>query len=686
MTSPTYSIGIDTGGTFTDVVAYGSDGAVHLTKVPSTPEDPGAAVRRILDQVLDDWGIDAPQIVRFVHGTTVATNAVLERKGARIGLLTTEGFKDVLEIGRQNRTQIYDLILRPETPGFLVPGARRRGVLESIGPTGEVEKPLDEASLAAAVAHLVAQDVDAIAICFLFSFANPVHERQAAAFIAQRHPEIMISLSSDVDPAFREYERTCVTAFDAYIKPRLDRYLAGMEDDLKSAGAPAPLQIMQSRGGVCSSVIARRRPVRLFLSGPAAGVIGACAAGAEAGLKDLITVDIGGTSSDIALIFDGQPLVRPEGNLDTYAIRVPMVDVNAIGAGGGSIAWIDEAGGLRVGPKSAGADPGPACYGRGGEWATVTDASVALGYIDPGYFAGGSLKLDQDRARAVIRTAVAEPLGMSPEHAALGIHRVVNAQMAEGIRLVSISRGIDPRQFALVALGGAGPLHATALAGELGIGAVVVPRNPGVLSASGLLSAITEHEVSAAFPNALADLTMDPVHAALERIDAECAELMAQEQAPIDRVAKSYYADVCYVGQAHYMEVPLQLDADAPLDRLFEDFCALHERQYGHHTRSPAKIVNLRTVHRADTRIAEPGTLKRADGNAHKGRREIIVAQGRVQADVYDRDRLNVGDEFDGPAIIEQNDTTTLVEPGWRGKVGEGSILVLTAMPNEGKA
>jgi len=282
MTSLTYSIGIDTGGTFTDVVAYGSDGLMRLTKVPSTPEDPGAAVRRVLDDVLDEWGISSRQIVRFVHGTTVATNAVLERKGARIGLLTTEGFKDVLEIGRQNRTQIYDLMLRPETPGFLVPGARRRGVVEAISPKGNVETPLDPASLEVAVAHLVEQGVDAIAICFLFSFANSVHERQAAAYIAERHPDIMVSLSSAVDPAFREYERTCVTAFDAYIKPRLDRYLAGMENDLKEAGTPAPLQIMQSRGGVCSSVIARRRPVRLFLSGPAAGVIGACSAGAEA--------------------------------------------------------------------------------------------------------------------------------------------------------------------------------------------------------------------------------------------------------------------------------------------------------------------------------------------------------------------------------------------------------------------
>jgi N-methylhydantoinase A len=678
MSSPTYAIGIDTGGTFTDVVAYGSDGSLRLTKVPSTRADPGAAVRQVLSDVLKAWEIRHGQVERFVHGTTVATNAVLERKGACIGLLTTDGFTDVLEIGRQNRHQIYELILKPETPGFLAPGVRRRGVVEAIGPTGEIETKLDEASLKAAVDALVAEGVEAIAICFLFSFANPIHERQAAEYIARHHPQLMVSLSSEVDPAFREYERTCVTAFDAYVKPRLDRYLARMEGDLRQSGVPAPLQIMQSRGGICSSVVARRRPVRLFLSGPAAGVIGACSVGIEAGLRDLITVDIGGTSSDIALIFGGEPLVRPDGVLDTYAIRVPMVDVNSIGAGGGSIAWIDEAGGLRVGPESAGAEPGPACYGRGGERATVTDASVTLGYIDPEFFAGGTLRLDPTLARQVIETTVAEPLGLTLDEAALGIHRVINAQMAEGIRLVSISRGIDPRQFALVALGGAGPLHATALASELGIRTVVVPRFPGVLSASGLLSAMVEHEASIAFPRALARLDLATVRETLDRLDEECAQLMAEERLEAATTSRSYYADVCYVGQAHHIEVPLQLDAASPLERLYEDYCAAHERQYGHHTRAPAKIVNLRSVHRADRRMAMQKPRAGVGGTASKSERQILVTDGRVTARVYDRDALEAGARIDGPAIVEQNDTTTLVEPGWRAEVGPEGILILT--------
>ena len=458
------SIGVDIGGTFTDVVAVGSDGALRIAKVPSTRSDPSAAVRTVLTTLLPDWEVPPQSVQRFVHGTTVATNAVLERKGARLGLLATEGFTDVLEIGRQARRQIYQLILKPETPVFLAPGVRRRGVVESIGPDGEVRTPLDMGSLERSVEALLAEGVEAIAVCFLFAFLNPAHERQAAAYIRGRHPGLVVSISSDVDPAFREYERTVVTAFDAYVKRGLEKYLVDMEGDLRGAGVPATLQIMQSRGGVCSAGIARQRPIRLFLSGPAAGVVGAREVGLSVGHEDLITVDIGGTSSDIALIAKGQPVIRPEGLLDGYRIRVPMVDVNSIGSGGGSIAWIDAGGGLRVGPQSAGAEPGPACYGRGGTDATVTDASIVLGLLDPAYFAGGTVRLDPQLSFKAIEEKIARPLGLTVLQAALGIHRVVNVQMAEGIRLVSIRRGVDPRVFALMPFGGGGALHATALA------------------------------------------------------------------------------------------------------------------------------------------------------------------------------------------------------------------------------
>ena len=466
-TPQSIEIGVDIGGTFTDVVFRRGDGALRFFKLATTRANPSEAVRSALARMLESRDFEADSVSRFAHGTTTATNAVLERAGARTGILTTAGFEDVLELGRQSRRDMYDIHLTPSAPVFLAPGARRIGVPERIAADGSVVIPLDEVALQNAVAALIEDGVQAIAVIFLFSFINPQHERRARDVIAELAPDISVSLSHEVDPAFREYERTCVTAFDAYIKPVLHRYLEAMEKDLDAAGIIAPLQVMQSRGGLTSAKTARQRPVRLFLSGPAAGVIGGSAVGRAAGFDNLITVDIGGTSCDIALIRDGKPVIRKEGMIDGYNIRVPMVDVNAIGSGGGSIAWIDGGGGLRVGPRSAGADPGPACYDRGGDAPTVTDASLVLGYLDPDSFAGGTLALQPERGRTAITQAVAKPLGLTLAQAALGIHRVVNAQIAEGIRLVSVRRGIDPRDYTMVALGGGGPVHATSLAREL---------------------------------------------------------------------------------------------------------------------------------------------------------------------------------------------------------------------------
>jgi N-methylhydantoinase A len=677
------AIGVDIGGTFTDVVARGADGSTRIAKVPSTRPDPAEAVRNVLRDLLPAWELAPGAVERFVHGTTVATNAVLERKGSRLGLLATEGFSDVLEIGRQSRRQIYELLLKPETPVFLAPGAQRRGVAEGIGPSGEVTRPLDLESLAQAVDALVAEGVQAIAISFLFSFMNPVHERQAAEYIRRKHPQLLVSLSSEVDPAFREYERTVVTCFDAYVKAGLDRYLARMESDLAEAGVPATLQIMQSRGGVCSARIARRRPIRLFLSGPAAGVVGAREVGRSVGCENIITVDIGGTSSDIALIAEGKPVIRPEGLLDGYRIRVPMVDVNSIGAGGGSIAWIDAGGGLRVGPHSAGSQPGPASFGRGGGEATVTDASLVLGLIDPAYFAGGTMKLDRELALRAVQERIATPLGMSVLQAALGILRVVNVQMAEGIRLVSISRGVDPRSFALMPFGGGGALHAAALARELHIDTILVPRYPGVLCAAGLLSAPVEHEVAGAFVRKFAQVDVHDMLAQCRRLADECASRMREEGVPAGQVQTSYYADVCFVGQAHHIEVPFELDdPEALLDRVYERFCQLHEQVYGHSTRSAAMFVNLRAVQHAGAAQSGSAAGLAAGGSrpaARKGSRKILLdARGDfVAAGVYDRDGLAPGDLVDGPAIIEQSDTTTLVEPGWQATVAPNEVLIM---------
>ncbi|MBL8699102.1 MAG: hydantoinase/oxoprolinase family protein [Alphaproteobacteria bacterium] len=674
-------IGVDIGGTFTDVVARDADGRVHFVKLPTTRKDESIAVLQSIRLMAERWGIAPAAIARFAHGTTVATNAVLERKGAKLGLITTEGFRDVIEIGRQMRHDMYRIALSPQTPTFLAPGSRRKEVRERVAADGTVVTPLDEAGLRAAADALVAEGCEAIAICFLFSFVNPAHERRAKAIIAAAHPAVAIAASHEVDPAFREYERSVVTAFDAYVKPVIDRYLARLERGLAEAGVPAPLQVMQSRGGLMVSEVARQRPVRLFLSGPAAGVIGAQQAGREADIGDLITIDIGGTSSDIALIAGGEALIRPDGVIDGFPVRVPMVDVNSIGAGGGSIAWLDRAGGLRVGPHSAGSEPGPACYGRGGTQATVTDASVVLGWIDPSFFAGGALALQPDLAREAVRKTVAEPLGMSIEEAALGIHRVINAQMAEGIRLVSIRQGLDPRKFTLLPLGGGGAIHATALARDLHIQRILVPPHPGVLSAAGLLAAPVEHEVSGAYGAALADTDVAALRAAFAPLDRQAAALMAKETLGGAAVSVHWAVDMCYVGQAYTLEVPLSTEGRDPLARLYDDFLALHDRVYGHATRVPARIVNLRTLHRARAPVAAPLAPTPAQGEKpEKGRRRIRVADSRtpLEALILDRAAMRPGFAFTGPAIVEQSDTTTLVEPGWSGTVDAKCNLILT--------
>jgi N-methylhydantoinase A len=674
-------IGVDIGDTFTDVVCRGSDGDVRLVKIPTTRRDPSAGVRAALAVMRSDWSIPAPAIARFVHGTTVATNAVLEAKGAKIGLLTTEGFRDVLEIGRQMRHAMYDLVLKPEAAGFLAPGHLRKEVRERVTATGAVLVPLDEASVERAVMALKAEHVGAIAVSLLFSFLNPSHEIRIREIIKRLAPGVMVSLSSEVDPAFREYERTCVTAFDAYLKPLVDRYLDSMERDLAHAGVKAPLQIMQSRGGIASSRIARQQPVRLFLSGPAAGVIGGLEVGRALGIDDLITIDVGGTSCDIALVSGGQPLIRSEGTIGGYTVRVPMVDVNAIGAGGGSIAWLDDAGSLRVGPESAGSEPGPACYDCGGDEPTVTDASILLGYIDPGYFADGSLTLVPKRASEAIQRQIAGPLGLSLEAAALGIHRVVNAQMAEAIRLVSIGRGIDPRGYTLVPLGGAGPLHATALARELGIVRILVPLHPGVLSAAGLLHAPIEHEIAAAFPHPLERVAWPEVRHALDELDRGCGALMRCEGITPEQCRIVYSADVCYIGQSYHLEVPLSPTAPDPLALLYDEFRAMHDRVYGHSTDARACIVNLRAIHRSAVAAPRQAGYAAVGEPGRTVQRRILTAEsgGSVVANIYERSALAPGMRFAGAAIVEQGDTTTLIEPGWRALVAPNGTLILSA-------
>ncbi|HEX6080992.1 MAG TPA: hydantoinase/oxoprolinase family protein, partial [Methylomirabilota bacterium] len=433
-------IGVDIGGTFTDIVALDRSGRLALTKVPTTPRNLLEGIAAATTKVLALAGATPADVERFIHGTTVATNAILEQKGATTALLTTAGFEDVLEMGRMKRSRMYDLGMDPEVPTFLAPRRRRLGIRERLDAGGHALVPLHEEDVRQAVEILRAQGVSAVAVCYLFSFLNPAHERRTREIIAELAPEISVSLSSEVDPTFREYERSVVTAFDAYLGPVVKRYLAGLAETLRGLGVRGVPLIMRSRGGIVSAALAAQQPVTLFLSGPAGGVIGAAFAAERSGVANFVSLDMGGTSNDVALVRDGRPLLVGEGAIGPFPVRTPMVDVNTIGAGGGSIAWIDAAGGLRVGPRSAGAEPGPACYGRGGDEATVTDASVVLGYLNPARFAGGSLPLDVAAAERAL-AALGRRLGLDPVAAAAGIHRVINARMADQIRLVTIKRG-----------------------------------------------------------------------------------------------------------------------------------------------------------------------------------------------------------------------------------------------------
>jgi len=673
-------IGVDIGGTFTDIVALDRAGRLALTKVPSTPKDLLQGIGAAVTQVLALAGARPSDVERFIHGTTVATNAILEQKGAVTAVLTTEGFEDVLELGRMKRSRMYDLAMDPEVPTFLAPRRRRLGIRERLDARGRVLVPLDEDAVRSAVQALQAQAVQAIAVCYLFSFVNPAHERRTREVIAELAPDISVSLSSDVDPTFREYERLCVTAFDAYLGPVVKRYLAGLADTLRGLGVPAVPLIMRSRGGIVSAALAAQQPVTLFLSGPAGGVIGAAFAAERSGVSDFVSLDMGGTSNDVAVVRDGTPLLASEGAIGPYPVRTPMVDVNTIGAGGGSIAWIDAAGGLRVGPRSAGADPGPACYGRGGDEATVTDASVVLGYLNPARFAGGTLALDTAAAERAV-AAVGRRLGVDAVAAAAGIHRVVNARMADQIRLVTIKRGHDPRQFSLVVLGGAGPVHGAALAAEMGMAEVLVPEAPGVLAAFGLLAAAVEHHHARTLQARTDAADLDAVNRCLAELDRAGRRRMREEGAPADLVRVAYTADMRYVGQAYELEVPIAVPVTRErMPEVLTAFHAVHERVYGYaRTQQAVEFVNFRAVHTYPLPRPVVTPAARATGtltDARLGERRAYFG-AFVPTAIYERARLPLGARLAGPAIVEQSDTTTVIPPGVTALVDDAGNLRL---------
>jgi N-methylhydantoinase A len=649
-------VGVDTGGTFTDLVLL-QGGTIRVHKVLSTPDDPSQAIV----EGLTTLGV-RESLSALVHGSTVATNAVLEHKGVRTGLITTAGFRDVLEIGRQTRPKLYDLKVQKELP--LVPRSLRLEVVERLNERGEVMTPLDEASLKVAIDTLQKERVDAIAVCLLFSFTNTEHEHKVTE--AARAAGFYVSASYEVVPEFREYERTSTVVLNAYVGPLIDRYLAKLEEVLPR---DIPFRIMQSNGGSISSATARQMAARTLLSGPAAGVVGAAFVAEAAGFKRAITLDIGGTSTDVALI-DGAITEATDGKIGGYPTKLPMIDIHTVGAGGGSIAWFDVGEALRVGPGSAGANPGPAAYGRRGTEPTVTDANVVLGRLIPTAFLGGSMALDREQAQKVVGS-IAERLGTSLEEAALGIIRIVNANMEGAIRVISVERGSDPRDFMLTAFGGAGPLHACELATALQIPRVFIPKTPGVLSALGMLAAdiIKDYVRTIMVSSQEAGETIEKAFSDLE--EQGRAEL-AKEGFSSEHIAIEPSLDLRYVGQSYELTVPFEED----IERAITHFHAAHEKRFGYNDPGErVQVVNVRLKARG---VVTRPTLERqeeqhgATATAQETRPVFFArANGATAHDtaVYEREQLVAGARIQGPAIITQYDTTTVIPPEWQARV-----------------
>lgn len=675
------SVGIDIGGTFTDVVVCPDDGSpATIAKVPTTPADPGIGLVTGLGRALDAAGVDPSDVSWLVHGTTVGTNAVLERAGARIGIITTAGFEDVLFIGRAKRAKMYDLFAGPTTPGFLCPRRRIHGVRGRVDPAGRVVDALDEAAVERAVATLVDDDrVDAIAVSLLFSFADPSMERRVEEIVRAHGADTYVSLSSRIDPRFREFERLVVTAFDAYIRPKLATYIRGLRGRLRHAGVPSPLQVMESHGGIVASELVEERAAGTLLSGLAGGATGAAAVAAQAGHSRVLGFDMGGTSTDVTLIVDGSPLVDDEGRLSGQPLRLPMVDVHTVGAGGGSIAYVDAAGSLRVGPRSAGADPGPASYGRGGNDPTVTDANVVLGFLGGSGLAGGRLRLSPELAEKALRTRVADRLGMDLVRAAWGVHRLANAAMSAAVRVVSVARGYDPRRFALIASGGAGPLHACSIADDLGIGEILVPPHPGVLSAYGLLAADTRVNRWRTYRARLGEDDPAGLVAALDGVAGEAADEVARATSEAGLTAQVTRAvDARYVGQSHELTVPVPATADAGevVESVAAGFHERHRLLYGQY--DPDGRVEVAAVRATATVPRTTPALAPATDTGALDDRQVYLPERETFATVPVLPRGAVPDVLPGPAVVVQPDTTTLVRLGWTARTHPSGTLVLS--------
>lgn len=677
-------IGVDTGGTFTDVCAFDEEtGRVHVRKVSSTPDDPGRAIVQGVTEILDQIGARTiDEVGYFAHGTTVGTNALLTGRGARTGLITTRGFRDLLELGRGRRPSMYDPQADKPTPQ--VPRHLRMEVTERVRHTGLVETPLDEDDVRRAVRELKVAAVESIAVCLLYSYLNADHERRIGEIIREEMPDVYVSLSCDVLPEFREYERLSTVVTNSYVGPVVANYLARLRQVLADRGLTAVPHVTQSNGGVIPFSTAEALPVRLVLSGPSTGVVGAAQICSAAGFDDIITFDMGGTSSDISLVQEGRPKVTAGMELDGRPVRSPMLDIHTVGAGGGSLAWIDSGNHLRVGPQSAGAFPGPACYGNGDD-AAVTDANVVLRMLNPEYLLNGQMKIDRSASVAAVQR-LAEPLGLSVEETALGILRVVTANMARAIRVVSVQRGYDPREYALVPFGGAGPLHASRLARELGMRTIVVPEIPGAQSALGLLMTDVKTDFMRTLITAIDDSSAATVDAVFDELARRAQEWFVEEEVDEGGRELRRRMDLRYRGQNFELAVEVPEGhgfVEHGAGAVIELFHEAHERVYGYRSEDAAlEVVTFRleasgSAAHVDVRRGETSPSDAAKAIVETRSTCFDPAEGYVDTPVYDRSLLTPGDVFTGPAIVEQMDTTTVLLPFDACRVDEYRNLIV---------
>jgi N-methylhydantoinase A len=681
-----YRVTVDTGGTFSDFVHLNEQsGEISIAKIPSTPDDPSRAILAGIEALLARV-TGADEIGYFCHGTTVGTNALLEGKGVRTGLLVTEGFRGIYPVGEQARpygTAIFDVMY--DKPPPLVPARRTGEVKERIDFRGDVLRPLDEAALRDTVRELKAQNIESIAVCLLFSFLHPGHEARVRDIVLEEIPGCSVSLSCEVLPQIREYYRLSTTVINAYLQPILARYIAQLDQRLSGAGiATRQKYIMQSNGGMATFAAAARRAVTTVLSGPAGGVTAGVLACGMGGSANIITFDMGGTSCDVALIRDGEPLLSSRGKIEGRDLAVPMLDINTVSAGGGTVATVDRFGVLQVGPRSAGAVPGPACYGRGGAAPTITDCNLVLGYLGEDNFLGGRMRLETAKARAAIEAAVARPLGLDVPAAAEGIIRVIDVKMEEAIKAISTMRGHDLRDFMLLAFGGAGPLHAGRIARDLGMAGVIVPLYPGVFSAIGLLMSDVKHDYIRSKLTPLSEISPADVNGMFERMVAQALDELRDDGFGAEQIRIERALDMRYAGQGYEIAVSCAADSlqEADLKQLRATFDQQHRTMFGHMApEEPVEIVSYRVRGIGLVPPVEMPQFKPAGTTLADAQREMrrVRFDGReVDCPVYQRERLDVGLTVAGPAILDQFDCTTVICPGQTARVDEWKNLIVT--------